>query len=82
MTVITGEKIILHLRYSILASQGNYPPNAPCFDEILFPGTLHCEVLLAAIAKFPDLAILNLDEALLLIAKVLISLTSLHGCFD
>jgi hypothetical protein len=42
--------------------------DTPTGDQ--FPGTLHCKAVLAAIGGYPHLAILNGDEKLLNIAKV------------
>jgi len=48
----------------------------------IFPGTLHCEAVLAAIGEYPDCAILDKNQTLIHIAQVFASLTFSHNQFD
>ena len=48
----------------------------------IFPGTLHCEAVLAAIGEYPDRAILDKNETLIKIAQVLASLRFSHNWSD
>ena len=73
-------RLMQYLQNSINACQSEDANAQAVPARDIFPGTLHCEAVLAAIGEYPERAILDKNQTLINIAQV--SLTFSHNQFD
>ena len=77
---VPPDKLIQALQNSIKVEAD--PEALDMHRNDIFPGTLHCETVLAAIGLYPDLAIKDGDMTLTKIGKVLVLPTISHNQSD